>query len=209
MEANQIMIFIISSIVLVFTPGPDIFHVIARGIGQGKKAGFAAVIGCSLGNLVHTSLAVIGLSSIIASSQTAFYFLKIIGAFYLIFIGIKLIKQPFNPEIEMQAGNENFYKILRQAAVTNILNPKVGLFFLAFIPQFVPHGTQNPGLIFLVLGLLFVLITFIGFTFVTLGSGKLHSIITKKPKAGKIMHQVSGTMILLLGIKIAFDANNV
>jgi threonine/homoserine/homoserine lactone efflux protein len=101
LDINQILIFIIASIVLVFTPGPDIFHVLARGVGQGKKAGFAAVTGCSMGNLVHTALAVLGLSSLLASSETAFSIVKTIGAVYLIYIGVKLFREPFEPQLKM------------------------------------------------------------------------------------------------------------
>ena len=209
MEINQIFIFILSSVILVFTPGPDIFHVLARGVGQGKKAGFAAVTGCSLGNLVHTTLAVLGLSSLLASSQTAFAIIKTAGAVYLIYIGIKLFREPFNPQPGNEDSNDDFFKIFRQAAVTNILNPKVGLFFLAFIPQFVSSETEAPGIQFLCLGLLFVCITFLGFSLITLCSGKIHSFVTKNPGAGRKMHKISGSMIFLLGMKIAFDGKNI
>ena len=200
MGIEQLVIFSLASVVLVITPGPDIFHVLARSAGQGMKAGFAAVTGCSAGNLFHTMLAVIGISGILASSPAAFSFLRTAGAVYLIWIGIQLIRKPELSEFNSENSSEGFFKIFRQAAVTNILNPKVGLFFLAFIPQFVPENSDHPSLLFLILGLIFVIITFSGFTLVNLGAGKIHNIIQKKPDYGRKMHRISGAAILMIGI---------
>jgi RhtB (resistance to homoserine/threonine) family protein len=159
-------LFILAGWALNLTPGPDVFFQITQSLKQGARAGIAAMLGICAGCLVHVAAATLGVSALIAASSTAFTLLKWIGAAYLLYVGIHMLlaKAPSNaidlkaPDADFISANSqnNLKNIFIQGFWTNALNPKVALFFLAFLPQFISPNATEPQLAFLVLGLLFI-----------------------------------------------------
>ncbi len=154
---NDLWIFIVSGLVLNILPGPDSLYIIGRSASQGFKAGSAAALGIGSGTMVHVFAAAFGLSAILATSATAFMVVKFVGGCYLLYMAFCMLrsqttKQNLN---DMSIKAESFKTIYVQGFLTNVLNPKVALFFLAFVPQFIDSAATNKTLSFIVLGLVF------------------------------------------------------
>jgi threonine/homoserine/homoserine lactone efflux protein len=199
---DQLVLFSLASLVLIFTPGPDIIYVLTRGVAQGRTAALAAALGFSLGNIGHTLLAVFGLSAILASSAMAFTAVKIAGGLYLVYIGYKLWTA--DPFLTLGGGGEHKAArvIFRQSVLANILNPKVAIFFLAFFPQFVRPAQGHPALQMLILGLTFVVLTMFGFGLVALGAGALNRRLAARPSLSAWLHKGAATILVLLGLRL-------
>lgn len=150
--------FLTAGILLNICPGPDSMYVIARSVSQGRSAGTCAALGISTGAVFHTLLGAAGLSALLFSSAKAFTVIKIAGALYLFFQAVIMLRDSChqNPQPAKQLSPSNRIQIYRQGALTNILNPKVALFFLALIPQFITPASSNKPLAFLLLGLAFI-----------------------------------------------------
>jgi len=150
-------LFLATGVLLNLTPGPDTAYILGCTVAQGREAGIASALGISVGSIVHTCGAALGLSAILASSATAFGFIKLLGGTYLIFLGGEMIidgsKTSDRPLHFRRCTNAMAF---RQGALTNMLNPKVALFFLAFLPQFINPASPTKVLAFLILGLSFV-----------------------------------------------------
>src|SRR5256885_15158058 len=154
-------LFLAAGILLNLTPGPDTVYILGRSITQGREAGIASALGISLGSIFHTCAAALGLSAILATSALAFGTIKLLGGAYLIFLGIKMIlDRRKHLSLPSNFRRRTSAAAFRQGVLTNILNPKVALFFLAFLPQFIDQASTTKVLAFLVLG----------FTFVTTGT---------------------------------------
>ncbi|MFJ7728589.1 LysE family translocator [Neobacillus sp. NPDC097160] len=149
-------VFLLSALLLNLTPGTDTMYILGRSISQGRKAGIYSAMGITLGGLVHTLLAAFGLSIILTKSVLLFMIIKILGAVYLVYLGINMLLAKKAPEKDGLNNQQNIplKKIFFQGLLTNITNPKVALFFLAFIPQFIDANHSSP-LPFLLLGLTF------------------------------------------------------
>lgn len=201
---DQIVLFSLASLVLIFTPGPDIIYVLTRGVAQGRSAALAAALGFSLGNIGHTLLAVCGLSAILVSSAMVFTAVKIAGGLYLIYIGWKLWTA--DPSITLGGAGEHKAArvIFRQSVLANMLNPKVAIFFLAFFPQFVRPAQGNPAMQMLILGLTFVVLTMLGFGLVALGAGALNSRLAARPSLSAWLHKGAGAVLVLLGLRLVW-----
>ncbi|MCA6115751.1 LysE family translocator [Bradyrhizobium sp. WSM 1738] len=160
---HQLWLFILSGLLLNITPGPDTAYIIGRSIQFGWRGGAAAATGISAGCLVHVFGAAIGLSALLMASSAAFTVLKWVGAAYLLFTGLQMLLSRSRPLAEAAAagnglagGETSLARVFWQGALTNVLNPKVALFFLAFLPQFVAADSAHKTLAFLVLGLIFI-----------------------------------------------------
>ncbi|PDT78016.1 LysE family translocator [Bradyrhizobium sp. C9] len=155
---HELWLFVLSGLLLNVTPGPDTAYIIGRTIQHGWRGGAAAAIGISCGCLVHVLGAAIGLSALLMASSTAFLAVKLIGAAYLVLTGLQMLLSRAKPiaDIAGQGGETSISRVFWQGALTNILNPKVALFFLAFLPQFVAADSAHKTLAFLVLGLIFI-----------------------------------------------------
>jgi len=155
---HDLWLFILSGLLLNITPGPDTAYIIGRSLQLGWRGGAAAVIGISTGCLVHVFGAAIGLSALLMTSSAAFTVLKWAGAAYLLFTGVQMLMSRERPPAEAAVtGNEtSLSRVFWQGALTNVLNPKVALFFLAFLPQFVTAESSHKTLAFLTLGLIFI-----------------------------------------------------
>jgi threonine/homoserine/homoserine lactone efflux protein len=150
-------VFLATGIVLNLTPGQDTFYILGRSIAQGRSAGVASVLGISTGGLVHTFAAALGLSALLAASASAFFAIKLIGAAYLVFLGARmLLSSTSAAAIPSGFASAGFLAVCRQGLLTNVFNPKVAIFFLAFMPQFIAADSPNKFLAFITLGLCFV-----------------------------------------------------
>ena len=157
---HDLLIFIFAGWLLNITPGPDTALIVARSTQLGLKGGIAAVAGVGLGIMVHVTAAALGISALIAASATAFAVVKFCGAAYLVYIGARMMlarraKDNLEAAVAGVAPDMSFATVLRQGFVTNALNPKVALFFLAFLPQFVDHTAPSKGLALFFLGVIF------------------------------------------------------
>jgi threonine/homoserine/homoserine lactone efflux protein len=154
---HELWLFILSGLLLNVTPGPDTAYIVGRSIQFGWRGGAAAATGISVGCLVHVFGAAIGLSALLMASSAAFTVLKWAGAAYLLFTGVQMLLSRPQPIAEAVAAAEtSLSRVFWQGALTNVLNPKVALFFLAFLPQFVAAESAHKTLAFLVLGLIFI-----------------------------------------------------
>jgi threonine/homoserine/homoserine lactone efflux protein len=155
---HELWLFVLSGLLLNITPGPDTAYIIGRTIQLGWRGGAAAALGISCGCLVHVLGAAIGLSALLMASSTAFLAVKLVGAAYLVLTGLQMLLSRAKPLTAItEAGGETLIsRVFWQGALTNILNPKVALFFLAFLPQFVAADSPHKTLAFLTLGLIFI-----------------------------------------------------
>ncbi|MEN3351718.1 MAG: hypothetical protein V7632_5353 [Bradyrhizobium sp.] len=155
---HELWLFVLSGLLLNITPGPDTAYIIGRTIQLGWRGGAAAALGISCGCLVHVLGAAIGLSALLMASSTAFLAVKLVGAAYLVLTGLQMLLSRAKPVAAItEAGGETLIsRVFWQGALTNILNPKVALFFLAFLPQFVAADSPHKALAFLTLGLIFI-----------------------------------------------------
>lgn len=199
--------FIISGIILNLIPGTDTMYILSRSISQGKKAGILSALGIASGALIHCIMAALGLSILLSNSPTAFTIIKYLGALYLIYLGIKTLLAKSQQQFELGVKNEvksNFKKIYLSGILTNVLNPKVALFFLAFLPQFIDTDYTNNTLPFLILGLTFVFTGTIWCLMLASFAGKLSEKIRKNYKIKIWLDKATGIIFILIGLKLAF-----
>jgi len=196
--------FIAAGIVLNLTPGADTMYILTRSISQGRKAGIYSVLGITTGGLIHTVFASLGLSIILAQSATAFAIVKYVGVIYLVYLGIKMIIDKKNSFDHNNQGIEklNFRKIYRQGVLTNVLNPKVALFFLAFLPQFINPDYAAGALPFMILGVTFMTTGTLWCLFIAYAASLITKTLRKNDKIGMIMQKVSGLIFIGLGIRL-------
>jgi len=204
---SQFGLFSAASLVLIFTPGPDIIYVMTRGMAQGRKAALAAAAGFSLGNFVHTFFAVIGLSALLAASATAFHIVKWAGAAYLICLGVRMIRNASAADLSVRGPRVSGWAVFRQSIVANVLNPKVAIFFLAFFPQFIDTGRGAAQYQMMSLGTFFVLLTFICFGLVGICSGWIGAWLRRNTKAEMRMGKIAGAILIVLGLSLAIPEN--
>ncbi len=196
--------FIIAGVILNLTPGSDTMYILARSISQGRKAGIYSVLGISTGGLIHTVFASFGLSIILAKSATAFAIVKYLGVAYLLYLGIKMIIDKKN---SLSASSEDknqldLKKIYRQGVITNVLNPKVALFFIALLPQFINPDYAAGTLPFVILGVTFMTTGTLWCLFLAYAASLVTKILRNNNKVGMMMQKISGLVFIGLGIKL-------
>ena len=160
MPLDQLLLFIAAGLLLNLTPGPDVLYIVSNALRSGVRAGMVASLGITAGCFVHIFAAAVGVSALMAASATAFTVLKWAGAAYLVYLGVRMlmpgVASPLNWDPQAQAPSTVSYRaILMRGFWTNALNPKVALFFLAFVPQFIAPDIDNKPVAFFLLGLLF------------------------------------------------------
>ncbi len=192
--------FILASLVVTATPGPDNLAILSLGLTHGRRAGMGFALGCALGCLTHTIWATVGVAALVAASDLAFGILKYAGAAYLVFLGMNALRsRGAEPADRQPAASSRF---LVRGFIANAINPKVALFFFAFLPQFVnPQGRVS--LQMLVLGLIFAVVTVV--VFVPLGyfSGRVGAWLRDRPGVARWMDRLTGTLFLGLAIRLA------
>ena len=203
---QNLSLYLISCILLNLTPGQDTMFILGRSLAQGRKAGLLSVMGIMTGVLVHTSLAAFGLSAIFATSDLAFNVVKTIGALYLIWIGAGFLMKKEDTAPTDNPTNDDFkpWAIYRQGVLTNVLNPKVSLFFLSFLPQFVAPQAEFVFLPFLLLGLIFFTTGSIWCLILVGGATWLRNWLKRdRSFFSGIMSKMTGILFIGLGFKLA------
>ena len=199
----DILLFLAASALLTIAPGPDIIYVLTRGVSQGRKAGIAAALGFASGCIFHTLLAAVGIAALIRSSDVAFNVVRYAGAVYLVWIGIQALRHRSAFSIEGASDARAVATIYKQSVVGNMLNPKVTLFFLAFLPQFVNAEAGHVGWQMALLGLLFMANTVAIFGAVALFAAWIGAWIRRKPAIGERLNVFAGITFIALGIRVA------
>ncbi len=202
---NGLWLFVVSGLLLNVTPGPDTAYIIGRSIQLGWRGGAAAAMGISCGCLVQVSGAAIGLSAVLMTSSTAFAVVKLAGAAYLLFSGVQMLLSRPRPMADMTAPGEavTLRRVFWQGALTNVLNPKVALFFLAFLPQFVAADSPHKTLAFLALGLIFICNGTLWCFGVAAFAAKAATRIRQSDGVMVWINRVLGGMFVYLGCRVA------
>jgi RhtB (resistance to homoserine/threonine) family protein len=197
--------FLLTGILLNLTPGNDTIFILTRSIGQGKKAGVISALGIATGSFIHTILAAFGLSLIIAKSILLFNIIKYAGAVYLIYIGYKMLadRGQLNTNSMAPIKSVDYFKIYRAAIITNLLNPKVALFFIAFLPQFIDPTLKNTIVPFLTLGLTFITTGLIWCMILATSASLIFVKLKENKKVSTYINKVCGLALIGLGIKVA------
>lgn len=200
--------FLLTGILLNITPGNDTIFILTRSIAHGQKAGIMSVLGIATGSLIHTLFAALGLSVILAKSAVAFNVIKYAGAAYLLYIGYKMLTDKSLLNTEKTADNvlTNHLKIYRDGVLTNVLNPKVALFFIAFLPQFIDPAARNTMLSFLALGITFTITGTIWCTILAVFAAGMFEKLNKNKQVSGYINKFCGAVLMVLGLKIAISA---
>jgi threonine/homoserine/homoserine lactone efflux protein len=197
--------FLLTAIIVVITPGIDTVMVLTRSISGGRIAGLYSALGVSLGLIFHTCAVTFGLSLIIAKSALAFSVVKYLGAAYLIYIGLKaLLSKTKHVEIQPVSIKVNgMRRMFFTAFLSDVLNPKIAIFFLAFLPQFIKTTQINNPIPYLLLGMVMFIITLIWCSFLAVMGSKVATLFNKNKNAENWMNKTSGIVFISLGLKVA------
>lgn len=201
---QDLAVFVVAGLLLNVTPGPDTLYIVGRSSTQGLRAGVAAALGVGAGILVHISAAAVGLSALFAASATAFTVLKLAGAAYLVYVGISLMRTSAAGVPVLQAAG--LRAVFIQGFWTNVLNPKVALFFLAFLPQFVDPATAHKTLALLFLGLVFNVNGTLWNVFVAWSAAHVGRALVPG-RAGAWFNRAVGAIFVVLGVRLALYRN--
>ncbi|HEV2742978.1 MAG TPA: LysE family translocator [Rubrobacter sp.] len=205
MVEASLVLFLTASLVVIVAPGPDNILVLTRGVAQGRGAALVSAAGASLGLVVHSVFAAAGLSALLAQSALAFSAVKYVGAAFLIYLGVRALldREGFAPrreEAPMGLG-----KVFTQAVASNVLNPKIAVFFLAYLPQFTDPATGGTAIQLLTLGLTFALLTLAIFGALAVFSGTVGSWLRTRPKLAGGLGWLTGAVLISLGLRLAFQ----
>ncbi len=201
MHGADFSLFLLAALVIAAVPGPGIFYVAARTLSGGRAAGIASTLGTALGGCVHVTAGGLGVSAIIVASAQLFTALKLIGALYLVWLGIKTIREARHPLPE-QINPTGATHAFRDGIVVEALNPKTAAFFLAFIPQFVDPSANYPELQFMTLGLISVALNTFADVIVVMLASKAHAGMVRNPHLLQRLRQGSGLFIAGLGVSL-------
>jgi threonine/homoserine/homoserine lactone efflux protein len=204
-SASAIALFCLASLALAVVPGPAVTYIVTQSIDKGRSAGLVSALGIASGGLVHVAAAVIGLSALLASSATAFTIVKLVGAVYLIAIGLRRLiarhEDAVEPDRAPAPGSPS--RLFLQGTVVNVLNPKTALFFLAFLPQFVDASRGSVPEQVALLGVLFVVIAFTSDAMYALLADLLAGKLRRSGTGAKVRRWVSGGIFIALGVTAA------
>ena len=203
---SQLSLFILAAVLVALTPGPDILTVVARGISQGRKAALTAAAGFALGCLNHTLILVLGISALLRASPLAFSLIKYLGAAYLAWVGLQMIRG-CKRALALEAAVENdCKKIFWQSVLANLLNPKVALFFLAFLPQFTDPARGHESAQLFCLGIIFMFLSLAVFTLAALTAGALGERMRARPNVFAGLQILTGLFLIGLGLRLALES---
>lgn len=203
-EPAKFALFVGVSWALIISPGPDMIYVITRGMAHGRRAGIVSAIGVVCGILVHTTAAAFGLTLILQTSAFAFLFVKFAGAIYLVYLGLKAWrdKETFHPQPSSSITKPG--ALFWQGVLSNVLNPKIAIFFLAFLPQFVDKGSSQVTWQMVILGIAFACFGLVFLLVVGFFSGTVGKWLTYRPQYSLFFQRVAGGILMALGIRLAF-----
>ena len=203
MEPTKFALFIGVSWALILAPGPDMIYVITRGMAHGRRAGILSAIGVVCGILVHTTAAAFGLTFLLQTSAVAFLFVKSIGAAYLIYLGIQAWRDRTTFQLLPCTHPAKSSSLFLQGVLSNVLNPKIAVFFLAFLPQFVDRESAHIPLQMVILGLTFAFFGLCFLLVVGYSSGTIGRWLTYRPHYAQVFQRIAGGILIGLGIRLA------
>lgn len=202
-------LFVATGVLLNLTPGQDTFYIIGRSIAHGRSIGVASALGVMAGCCVHTLAAAIGLSAILTTSASAFLALKIVGAGYLIYLGVRMLTARTPPLQSADITRDvTAWTAFRQGMLSNLLNPKVALFFLALMPQFIDPESPTKVQAFLLLGFTFLTTGTIWCLVLAIGAARIRNLLIDRPRLLAGFTRASGAVIFLLGLRLAVSNHN-
>ncbi|MFA5941894.1 MAG: LysE family translocator [Sinimarinibacterium sp.] len=197
-------VFIAAAVLLILTPGTDTAYIVGRSMAQGRRVGIAAALGINAGCVCHTIAAALGLSAFLATTAWAFTAVKLLGAAYLIVQGIRYLLQRAAPlELPSQFSGRSATVAFRQGVITNVLNPKVALFFLAFLPQFIHADAPSPAQSFLLLGFTFVIAGTLWCITLAWCAAAVSDRLRGSATVGALLNRTVGALFVGLGVRLA------
>jgi len=195
-----LLTFAVAATLLIIVPGPNVLYIVTRGIDQGRRAAVVSALGVEVGMLVHISAAVLGLSALVASSRPLFAAVTYVGAAYLIWMGVTNLRtRAAGPDRPERDRRQTSGRMFSQGLVVNVLNPKVGLFFIAFLPQFIDPARGNATAQILVFGGIFLAIAVTSDLLYALASGSIGTWLDRRASVARHRARVSGVVYILLG----------
>lgn len=206
MDETKLVLFLAASLVVIVAPGPDNILILTRGVTLGRKAALISATGASTGLVCHSLFAAAGLSAILASSATAYSIVKYLGAAYLIYLGVRSLLD--RKRFVLSGGGASplsLHRVYGQAILSNVFNPKIAVFFLAYLPQFVGPSTGSAvALQLLTLGLIFAFATWVIFSIIAYFSGALGSLLRRRPRTASVLSWLTGGVLVGLGLRLAW-----
>jgi len=206
-DASTVLIVALASLVLVVIPGPAVIYILTRSVSQGRTAGMVSAVGVNVGSAIHVVAAVAGLSLLLASSAYAYTVVKWLGVAYLSWIGVRTLLTDNAEFTAPEIDRQSLRRIFAQGVLVNVLNPKVAIFFLAFLPQFIDQNSTNPALQTLVLGMTLVTIGLISDMVYALIGGGLGDLFRLRPGAASATRLIAGITYLALASLAAVSGN--
>lgn len=203
LQEINLVLFLAASLVVIVAPGPDNILVLTRGISQGRKAAMVSAAGASVGLVCHSLFAAVGLSALLAQSAVAFLMVKYVGAAYLIYLGVKTLLSRGGFSVSGGEGDVRLRSVFAQGVVSNVMNPKIAVFFLAYLPQFVDPAAGGTAPQLLLLGLAFALLTWFIFSFLGYFSGALGDRLVRRPRLSHVLRWITGGVFVALGLRLA------
>ncbi len=198
----SLLLFLAASVAVTVAPGPDNLQVLARALSQGRKSGVAAALGFAAGCLFHTGLAVLGIAALLRASPMAFDAVKLAGAAYLMWLAVQALRSRGSFSMSQGGAGVSYWRIFRQSVLANMLNPKVTLFFLVFLPQFVNPWAGHPDVQMLLLGVVFMLQAAVVFCLIACFAGVVGDALKRYPQAGVWLDRLAGVVFMLLALRI-------
>ncbi|UCE31878.1 MAG: LysE family translocator, partial [Burkholderiales bacterium] len=195
-------LFVIASLAVIVTPGQDMILVMSRSLAQGPAAGVVTAAGVSTGLVGHTLLAALGLGAVLRTSEWLFLALKLIGAAYLVYLGVGLLRTRHTELLVRLQSRRSLWRLYAEGTLSNLSNPKVAVFYFAFLPQFVRAGIDRPALVLLVLGLAFAALTFMIKGPVGLFAGMMSAWLRARPNVLRWLYRFSGMVLIGLGLRL-------
>ena len=200
MDSSILIPFITASVLLAFMPGPDIIYIITLSISKGKKYGITTVLGLVSGVIIHTSFIAFGIAAIINKSDTLFISIKLFGALYMFFLAYKVFKSKSGLNLaQKNITQRSYFQFFRQGFIMNVLNPKVAIFFLAFFPGFIHEKNGNIILQIYILGFVFMITSFVVFSFVSILAARLTKFLRGNNKFEIILHWTQILVFIISG----------
>jgi threonine/homoserine/homoserine lactone efflux protein len=204
---TNLALFVTVSLAVIVAPGPDNVHVLTRGIAQGREVALASAWGMCSGLLFHTTLAAIGLSTILAQSAVAFSIVKYAGAAYLVYLGVRAFLSREEAPSAEETPAVKLRSFFFRGLTMNLLNPKVAVFFLAFLPQFASSATDGVALRLVALGLIFALLSVVVFSAIAIFSGIVGDRLSRKPRFATALQWLTGCVLIGLGLRLALSGH--
>lgn len=202
-DHSTLLVFMTATMILLITPGPAVLYIVARSIDQGRTAGLVSILGIHVGTLFHIIAAALGISALLMSSALAFHVVKYLGAAYLIYLGIRKLLEPDQPEAVTLAHKQQLSRVFYQGIIVNVLNPKTALFFFAFLPQFVDPARGPVILQILFLGLVFIVLGILSDGTYALLAGTIRQWLRSSRAVIRAQRYFAGSIYIVLGLATA------